>query len=202
MATLYIDTSYYLSIALFSKDYSLVNIKKLKESKSSKVLHFEIQKLLQAENLSLKTDIENLVISSGPGSYTGIRLAEGIAQLLEMIGVKVFSFYHFDLLEKSQKLAWISKAYKGEYFLYNADLAEMSLIQKDDLLEVTQEYNKIYTHFLDSFDLDLQRDIESTFDMFIDHSVTVLPQIINQKTRKTPFYYRKLEDEFKVSVGG
>ena len=64
-----------------------------------------------------KVNVDNnfsILVNNGPGSYTGVRVAEGILKVLELDGVNGYSFYEFEMMKAvySEGL-WISRCSTG-----------------------------------------------------------------------------------------
>lgn len=82
MITLAMDTSYKnLVLCLFDGDKILGSFCATAFKKQSETIFVELEKLLETCHLKLK-DIEAVVITKGPGSYTGLRIAMTIAKVL------------------------------------------------------------------------------------------------------------------------
>lgn len=82
MITLAMDTAYkYLTIALY-KDGKLINGVALPAfKKQSELLFTYLNQLLKDSSLTYK-DIDEIVITDGPGSYTGVRIAMAAVKVL------------------------------------------------------------------------------------------------------------------------
>lgn len=97
MITLCMDTSYKdLVIALY-KDEILIDVyeEKSERQQSEKVFPV-LQGLFEKNNLTVD-DISQIVISDGPGSYTGVRIAMTIAKL--MASLKKIDLYTISTLQ-------------------------------------------------------------------------------------------------------
>jgi tRNA threonylcarbamoyladenosine biosynthesis protein TsaB len=132
--SLFIDSTSGLVIGILGPDYSWVEYMCLDEKKPSEIIHHQIYSLLNKHELNLPK--MQCFTSSGPGSYTGMRLGEGIAQVFELSKIPIYSFYHFDVPRMSgvEKGFWITNAFKGQVFLYNweGENAEKLLINRED----------------------------------------------------------------------
>ncbi|WP_367682302.1 tRNA (adenosine(37)-N6)-threonylcarbamoyltransferase complex dimerization subunit type 1 TsaB [Buchnera aphidicola] len=97
----------YCSIAIYKnkKIYSLLN--KSKEKHTIKILPM-IKKILILSNTKLK-EIEYVTFSKGPGYFTGLRIATGIAQSLSLtlkipiLGISTFSIIAQKVWRKYKK---------------------------------------------------------------------------------------------------
>ncbi len=203
MATsLYIDSSEHLVLGLLDDKLKWIDFLDTKERKGSGILHGLLHELLENQNLSFK-DLKQVFFTAGPGSYTGMRLGEGMCQVLEMEDVKINSFYHFEVpyLLGEEKGVWISKAFKREVFVYqwNGDDSDTGLIPETDLENSLNEWEKsglsVYTHFAGILD----QKLTSTSDMIHDQSDKLFGGVAKLDERKAPYYYRTDEKEFHVS---
>ena len=83
---LFIDTSYDLRVGLLDSYYHWEDRRTFKNQKSTVLLHAEINKILQDYSITVH-DLSSIVTVNGPGSYTGLKVAEGIAQIFEWKGI-------------------------------------------------------------------------------------------------------------------
>ncbi len=188
MPSLYLDTCEKLIVGLIDSQLEFFDIYEDDVKKSATKIHGVLFDLFKKHNLEPK-DIEQIFLASGPGSYTGIRLSEGITQVFDWLNHKSFSFYHFKVPQilgvKEGK--WFSSAFKGEYFLYEweGDSYKDSLIEE---AEFKREDN-FYTHF--------SNDHQSTHKLILENSKLFFTYLIKNNCRSKPFYYRPLDKEFK-----
>jgi tRNA threonylcarbamoyladenosine biosynthesis protein TsaB len=192
--SLFIDSTSGLIIGLLDSKFNWIEYNSLDEKKPSEIIHFEIFNLLKKYNLELQTMC--LFISSGPGSYTGMRLSEGLAQVFELSQMPVYSFYHFDVprLAGVAKGFWASNAFKGQVFIYNWDenKIEKHLVGKD-FFDIE---NKQWGYTLDEGDL-MFSELKKTKDLIKNSSSTIFSKIYDEKLRVPPYYFRSLEEEFR-----
>ena len=81
MLTLILDTaSRYLNIGIMNDDELIVNYSAEANKRQSEITMSTIQKLFNQHQHSVK-DIDSVVITKGPGSYTGVRIAMTIAKV-------------------------------------------------------------------------------------------------------------------------
>lgn len=81
MLTLILDTaSKYLNIGILDDNKLIVNYSMEANKRQSEITMSTIQKLFSENNLSVQ-DIQSFVITKGPGSYTGVRIAMTIAKV-------------------------------------------------------------------------------------------------------------------------
>ncbi|MDM8203846.1 tRNA (adenosine(37)-N6)-threonylcarbamoyltransferase complex dimerization subunit type 1 TsaB [Faecalicoccus acidiformans] len=82
MISLCMDSAYkQLVLGLYKDDALLAGISLEAFKKQSETIFVELNKLLEQTKLDYK-DIDRIVITKGPGSYTGIRIAMTIAKVL------------------------------------------------------------------------------------------------------------------------
>lgn len=85
MIRLLMDTSnQYLMVSLYEDDNCLETIQELGSKKQSENAIPYLEKLLKKYNKEL-LDIDEMIITKGPGSYTGIRVAMTIAKTLSVV---------------------------------------------------------------------------------------------------------------------
>lgn len=200
-ANLYIDTSEHLIIGLLDQDFQWIEYLDTNERKGSGVIHGLIHEMLKRAQVSMD-DIQDIFMLSGPGSYTGMRLGEGVAQVLEMEGRKIYSTYHFDLpaLTGVKSGAWLSKAFKGELFIHhwNGEEENQALISEEDLQQKITELgveNSCYTHVPEG----IFEGFKSTVEIMKENVSTLCSHLKEKDIRKDPYYYRPLEKEFKAT---
>lgn len=196
MHSLYVDSTSGLVIGLLDSDFNWIEYMDLNEKKPSEIIHHEIYNLVQKYNLDLKN--MNFFFSAGPGSYTGMRLGEGIAQVLAWDLKSVFSFHHFDVPQMIgiEKGYWVTNAFKGQVFIYNWNIkenfSEKSLVNSTDFKILEPELG--YTLSSDIKDF---AHLKTTKDLIKDSSSKVFKKVFDEKLREPPYYFRTLDEEFK-----
>jgi tRNA threonylcarbamoyladenosine biosynthesis protein TsaB len=204
MADLFLDTSDHLIVGVLDDNRKWLEYFERPIKKSSGDIHRVVNDLLSKNALELGK-IGQLFLVSGPGSYTGMRLSEGIAQILEWQGIAVNSFYHFDVPKfcGENRGIWLSSAFKGEYFVHRWDGEESEniLCSKDDVENLLGKYSKYYSHFSSWF-----TDIFTNFappylssEMLREKADDVLELVKLGGMRVKPFYYRPEDKEFKTN---
>lgn len=194
MHYIYVDVTSGLILGLLDASFNWVVYKESNEKKPSEIIHHEIHELISTN----KVDKNNLeyFFSSGPGSYTGMRLGEGIAQILEWNKSTVYSFHQFEVpqLMGIQKGFWMTNAFKGQLFIYNWD-GENSNIELLNTADVSvTDSNLGYTL---SQDNELFKNLITSKSMIAKEPAKFFKKIKELKMRKQPYYFRTLEEEFK-----
>jgi tRNA threonylcarbamoyladenosine biosynthesis protein TsaB len=191
--SLYIDSSAGLVIGLLDSNYSWIEYMSLDEKKPSEIIHFEIFNLLKKHNLKFAE--MQCFVSSGPGSYTGMRLSEGLAQMFELSSMPVYSFCHFEVpffcgVEMGY---WATNAFKRQIFVYQweGNKIEKYLVNKEDFVIRDEKYG--FT--LDKND-PIFSNLLSTKNLIKEKSVEIFSKVHDQKLRVPPFYFRTLDEEF------
>ena len=183
---LYIDSTQQLIIGIVDAQFSWASYKCLEVRKRSQHIHQEIYQALREQNADVHS-IEEIIQASGPGSYTGMRLAETISQVFQWQGTKVSNFYHFEIpqmLGLTDK-PWFSKAYKGELFVYRPRKTNPSIELIKEKGSSLNE-NNAYTY-------------HSTNHMIKNNSKTILTKVSQRGVRLNPYYYRNAQKEFPLT---
>lgn len=185
---LYLDTTVAATIGLFDLNKGWVEYDNTTKDKPSSDFHLRVFDLLSKHKSNIK-NISGIVYAAGPGSYTGMRLSEGFCQIVGFEVKNIFSFHHFEIPEliNDNDYEFISNAFKGELFIYHK--GKSKLIKKVDYKAMAKT---IYSHeFIEGIELTLTSDI-------IKSNVDILKKIIQDKAKKDLYYYRSVENEFKV----
>ena len=190
---LYIDTTHEITIGLLNSELKWVEYEHLLSKKSSAVLHHKIFELLAKHSFEVK-ELEALIYSAGPGSYTGMRVSEGIKDIIDWQGIKVYSFYHFNIPQYLEVPSgtWMAKAFKGEFFVFRwqGNEFEKSLVKESEIEEHLSE--NLYS----SYD-DYGRDnIILTKDMIYNNPEKVFQVIVQNNLIEELYYFRSIENEF------
>jgi len=190
---LFIDTTEKITFGLLSEDFKWLEYFFDPKIVISTKLHSLIQKMLDKNGIDF-SQLDSLVYIAGPGSYTGMRVAEGIAQIVEWQNKSVFSFYHYEVPKICgvETGAWIASAFKGEMFLHEWDqkLEENKLLLTNDLENMVDGKN------LFSLRGDLELKTTSTAQMIELNSQVIFNYVFKNKMKRKLYYYRPLEQEF------
>ena len=204
MPSLYLDTTGNLCAGILADDSaSWLAWEMVAAQKTSAVIYPLLHRLLAAQHLKL-ADLKTFYYVAGPGSYTGMRLAEGLAQIVRW-KIPVRSFYHFAVpqaLGQEQGL-WLCSAFKQEYFVYQwqGEQSFTQLYKTDQLNEVmtkaVQDGRKIFTHFASLLPAlgHWQTSLLET-SLLIYQNPSCLPPLASA-TARGPYYFRGLEQEFR-----
>jgi tRNA threonylcarbamoyladenosine biosynthesis protein TsaB len=192
--SLFVDSTQGLVVGLLDANYAWVEYMSLDEKKPSEIIHFEIFNIISKHNLKLKD--MRCFFASGPGSYTGMRLSEGLAQILEFEKVPVYSFYHFNVpfFCGISKGFWATNAFKSQVFIYNwnDEKQKIHLVNKDAFTIEDESYG--YT--LDAND-SLFINLVSTKILIKNKARDLFSKVVALKLRVDPYYFRTLDEEFR-----
>ncbi len=156
------------------------------------------------ESCSLKpADIKQVVYVAGPGFYTGLRMAYGIADILQLTGIKLTSLYTFDIpaLLGVKSYTWITKAYRGEVFVFEKSVSSQhhKLFSEKDFLLKNWE-GEVFVHHrnaLDELMASKLTNVQSTQDLLQKNLKVICQQVQSASLLKELFYFRPPEEEFK-----
>tara|TARA_B100000925_G_scaffold291194_1_gene278414 strand:+ start:1352 stop:1954 length:603 start_codon:yes stop_codon:yes gene_type:complete len=192
---LYIDTTNELTIALLDESFKLRNTILLQDKRTASILHENINSLLDSEGRDFSS-VNGVIVNNGPGSYTGIRVGEGVAKILEMDGIKVVSFLEHEAISRLETNgSWVANAFKEEFFVFSWGenvKAEKKLVKQDAL-----EKHLIEPVFSND-QLEIQNKYTNSKKYLLDNLEKVASICINEGIRKEPYYFRNIEDEFKI----
>lgn len=187
---LYIDTSNQNSVGLLKKtpEYSWVDFQT--SDKKASFIQSEIAMILEKNHLSFQ-DLLGVVYSAGPGSYTGMRVTQGFIGTLQSLELSTDGFYHFELVDQIENSMWLSSAFKNEFFV--AENGQTWRLSKESCLKMLEEKSdkKVF-----SFSGEEILGLATNSIQTVIQQQPALLQIAGGE--KDPYYYRPLEEEFKV----
>ncbi len=181
----------------FSKTFNMAIIEKnsffqreLKAKKNySEILYKEIDNFLHKHNKNVK-NIKAIYIITGPGSFTGIRVALTFAKALALIiNINIFGLSKFELLNlclekkaaKKRKRIFIHLK-KNQFFIQNfVDNNPLDLPKLINFDHYRDQYRKDITYISDKellFSL-LNKNSKENF-FFVNYSLNQLPQLIKK----------------------
>jgi tRNA threonylcarbamoyladenosine biosynthesis protein TsaB len=205
---LYLDTTEWPAFGLLDEEGKWIDYSEVHEKRNASHIHAWMQSMFEKNGVSLG-DIKKVVKTAGPGSYTGVRISDGIGQILEWQKCDVFSFYHFEIprLLGHERGKWVSVAYKGEMFVYSwdGDRHETALVPKGQFLEdfsklSVMEKQGYFTHFISSLGAEFPEGAPVETSLMIrKHADKIFPSVLRDGLKRQIFYYRPLEKEFKVT---
>lgn len=190
MAYLFLDSTNGLVIGLLDEHFHWLSYKAVDEKKPSEIVHYQINKLLEEFKISI-LDL-SLITAAGPGSYTGMRLSEGISNILALCKVKTFSFYHFEVPMMIGKKSgrFVTNAFKNQYFIYEwqDEKNHQYLVNANDMNFSKEVYSNLS-------DVNFTNLI-STSALIHENEAFLFEKIITRGTCASSFYFRSLDDEF------
>ncbi len=203
MSYLFVDSTYDLAIGVLDDGLKWREFERHSGVKVSAVVQDRANALLRAHGIR-PVDLAGLVTVNGPGFYTGLRLAEGFADVLRFFGVRTYSFYTYEIPRWCgySEGVWFTKAYRGEYFMYRWRGAENSqkLVGAKELPGALPG-EKFFIHSeasLDALSAPLIVDPVMTADLIRRTPELIFSEVLKGLNRE-PFYFRAPEDEFKVN---
>lgn len=149
MITLGIDTSFhYLTLVLFDGGKVLASVQKEAFKKQSELVLVEIEQLFIKANLKPK-DLEAIVVTDGPGSYTGLRIGLTIAKVLGALGnIKIYTISSLQVLAgKAEDIhvlldARAKRVYHAHY-QYGNIVGEERILSIEELSSIISPYDHI-----------------------------------------------------------
>ncbi len=179
---LFVDTGHQIQIGLIGSDYRFVDYETTTEKRSSEIIHLMIHGLCQKNGTKLES-LEGVITAAGPGSYTGLRVARGISDILQLSGMKAYSFWWHESFQivGINEGRWVSNAFKKEQFVYSwsSKDARSELVHNDEFIESSQDFT------VDSLISFIKKNHQKLFQIIIDEEIV-----------RDIFYYRSLEKEF------
>lgn len=145
MISLCMDSAYkHLVIGIYKDKDLLAGVCFEAFKKQSETIFVELERLLQEAKLDYK-DIDRVVITKGPGSYTGIRIAMTIAKVLcSQMHIDLYTISTMQLYAGNQEATVILDA-RGNR-AYAAHIQDRKIVGKVEIVEVDrlEEYLKQY----------------------------------------------------------
>lgn len=198
MASLFLDTSNKVTFGVLGDDLNWLKYYSSEDLKASKVLHSLVNEALEELGIELK-NLNEIFYLTGPGSYTGVRVAQGFAEILQWQGHETYSCRHFDIpaLLGKESGVFVSRAFKQETFFYEWENAQSrqglmpEALAVEDLKSHAQKAIACYTS-----EPDFYKDCVSTYDLIQQNPQALFGALRERKMKSEVFYYRDLEEEF------
>ena len=206
MLTLFLDTSSGITVGLLNKDLQWCYYNYIDSKKSSSVVHKLIKDALDDVGKS-QSEINQFIQMSGPGSYTGMRVSDGISQILEWQQVQVYGIYHFQIPKvlNYSKGAWMAKAFKGEIFVHewstndSEQYSESYMVKESNISNHLEKLSSQSFHLFSSQSFDIiasNTAIIETKKLIEENPEKIFTHVINSKMTEPLYYFRSLEEEF------
>ncbi|HCT62475.1 MAG TPA: tRNA (adenosine(37)-N6)-threonylcarbamoyltransferase complex dimerization subunit type 1 TsaB [Erysipelotrichaceae bacterium] len=143
MITLGIDTSFhYLTLVLFDNEHVLASIQKEAFKKQSELVLVEIEQLFLSCGLK-PSALEAIVVTDGPGSYTGLRIGLTIAKVLGSLAkVKVYTLSSLQVLAGMEEDIHVLLDARAKR-VYYAHYQKGSLVGEEKILPIETLSNQI-----------------------------------------------------------
>ena len=200
MSVLFLDTTYEISFALFTSQFEQVHFETIPGQKTSELLHTKLFHALEKQKMEAK-DIDQVAYLAGPGFYTGLRVAYMVAQIFKNESAAAVSIYSYELpqLLEEKNYLWVTKAYRGEYFVYDSESKEELLLDKVSFMEKLSKHKNLWAHCPKSIEGLEIKQISYTSHSYQDKMALMAKRICEYAKEKEVYYFRPPEVEFKVS---
>jgi len=200
VSSLFLDTSYDQILGLLHEKKSWIDFKTFEGQKLTGVIHSDLNAIFK-KNTTDPLKLDSVYYCAGPGFYTGLRVAYGIADILRLHGIPVLSFYSHLVPHYcgNKNYIWITKAYRGEIFVYDSVTNKISLhLEKN--FSPHYEGRDVFTHSPTSVDESLR--ILFPEMKFSQHLILNNPQMIFSSVNEEQelYYFRPLDEEYKPSL--
>ncbi|MBT3235147.1 MAG: hypothetical protein HN353_04290 [Bdellovibrionales bacterium] len=208
MISLFLDTTDGLTVGILTDDFQWLDHENIRQGRCANKIHPLINRMLDNQGITIR-EVKGVFYLAGPGSYTGMRVGEGIAAIARWQNISVHSFYHFEvplIALGVERGAWLGFAYKQEYFLYQwvGSNASSSLVTPEQLQGWLIENSDcpIYINSGDPRLIDLLSNCavepQLTQDIIHQQSQKLFTQVEKLERECPLHYYRPLEQEFKL----
>ena len=171
MITLAIDTSFHFLTLVLYRDKTLINsIQKEAFKQQSETILVEIKALFEAVNIQPK-ELNRIILTDGPGSYTGLRIGMTVAKVLgSMANIEVFTLSSLHVLAGLQKNIHVlldaraKRAYYAHFHegiplinervvlltdFENLDMSTLNILGDGHLVSKERNYPNYTNHFMD-----------------------------------------------------
>lgn len=204
MSVLFIDSSYDITLGLLDEGMEWLDFRIFRGQRASSTLQTQTHQLLKDFQKKM-TDLTRVVTIAGPGFYTGLRLSEGFSDVTSFFDIPKNSFYSYDipLITGVSEGSWVTRAYRGEYFVHewrNGE-SESRLLEAKDLPALSLK-GQVYIHSEISLDEKIKPltvDAVSTSDLLKNHPRKIFSHVLTHNLHCESFYFRAPEDEFRMN---
>lgn len=204
MSYLFIDSTYDLILGVLDDGLNWLSFERQTGAKASAIIQARSYDLLSQHNIKLN-ELKGIITVNGPGFYTGLRLAEGFADVLKFFGIPQYSFYSYEIPYWCgfKEGGWFTKAYRGEYFLYrwHEQNSQQELLAAKEL-ESRLGQMKFFIHSESSLDEKSSPYVVKpimTMELLKERPHDIFKQVLKTNSQRESFYFRAPEDEFKVN---
>ena len=200
MITLGLDTSFhFLSLVLMKDNEVIASLQKEALKQQSETILDELDKLFKSVDLK-PTDLNQIVLTKGPGSYTGLRIAMSIAKIIGSISdVQVYTLSSLQLLagiEENVSILIDARAERVYFARYDKGFAlvEDGIYTLEEAKELIQEKDTIDGH------INLV-DKEDTWPNYINHYLDLRKywEKVDDLDHLSPSYFKE-HDAYKKKV--
>lgn len=197
--SLFLNTTNGFEIGILGEDSEWLDFVSSDERKSAQYIHRAILDTLGKNDIDFNS-LVNVYVVGGPGSYTGLRLSSGIADILDWHNVNKVLFYLHKVPYATgiEQGIWICPAFKREYFLYEWEGKKNShkLLSIDSLKEYMNSLGSDYEIYGQVAQIDFDREVKSTGDLIKSKSNILFPRLRKDFSESEIFYFRPLDQEF------
>ena len=185
----------YLYLALYDGNDKRCSVFQKGENNHSETLMVELESIFESEQLK-PTDIDEIYVGIGPGSYTGVRIGVVVAKMLAYsLSVPVFKVSSLALLASGSSAPTsipIIDARRGYVFagVYSFENGILRATVEDTYIQLDK--------LKDSHNGELVTDSEPCFEVILKSE---LYQKVEDVHRLAPVYLRKTEAETNLSKG-
>lgn len=195
---LFIDTSSYIQIGLLDENFEWVHHEVIANKKGAQLIHGTLYRALNDFGLKVQ-DLEGILLANGPGSYTGIRIGEGVAQILALEGIKVVTLYHYEVPSFCgvSNYKFFEKAFKGEVFCYTrtGESESKDLIAESSFQSLDTSDEHLY-HLIGELN---EVVLNSVYTLYKKYPKQIFSQVWERGEHNGPYYFRPAEKEFKMT---
>lgn len=160
----------------------------------SETLMFELERLLKKSNLKID-DINKIIVSEGPGSYTGIRIGMTVAKIfawdkgIKLYRTSSFVFLISSFLDKDGVYSLVFDARRNNGFcgIFQVENNELKLLREpvftkyDDFVNVENEFdNIIKINGSNDFKVDVLKLINSKYIYEVEDIHSFVPNYLRK----------------------